>query len=78
MERSRTASGQLAALSDRQREVLALVCDGLPNKVIANALGLSEGTIKSHLHTIYETVGVGSRTELIILSNRVELQSANY
>jgi two-component system nitrate/nitrite response regulator NarP len=77
MERPRTAtdiSGRVAALSDQQREVVVLVCRGLPNRLIADTLGVSERTIKSHLHTIYETLGIQSKIELmIILSNRTEL-----
>jgi len=80
MERPRTAtdiSNRLAALSDRQREVVVLICRGLPNRLIADTLGVSEGTIKSHLRTIYETLGIPSRIELMVmLSSRTELQSA--
>ena len=78
MERPRTAtdiSGRVAALSDWQREVVVLVCRGLPNRLIADTLGVSEGTIKSHLRTIYETLGIQSRIELMIMFNRTELQS---
>jgi two-component system nitrate/nitrite response regulator NarL len=53
-------------LSDRERQVIALVCDGLSNKEIAEKLGVAEGTIKCHLHAIYEELGVQSRIELMI------------
>jgi DNA-binding NarL/FixJ family response regulator len=70
-------SDRLAALSDRQREVVILVCRGLSNRLIADTLGVSEGTIKNHLHTIFGMLGVQSRIELMImLSNRNEMQSA--
>ena len=78
MERPRTAtdiSGRLAGLSDQQREVVVLVCRGLSNRLIADTLDVSEGTIKSHLHTVYEKLGVQSRIELMIMFNRTELQS---
>ena len=65
MENFLKTSDQLAALSDRQREVVALVCNGLFNKAIARRLGVSEGTIKCHLHTIFEKLGVRSRFELM-------------
>jgi DNA-binding NarL/FixJ family response regulator len=66
-------SVRLAALSVRQREVVILVCRGLSNRLIGDTLGVSEGTIKNHLHAIYEIVGVRSRIELMImLSNRNE------
>ena len=64
-------SDRLAALSDRQCEVIALVCSGLSNRAAAETLGLSEGTIKCHLHTIYEKLAIQSRFELIMIwSNR--------
>ena len=63
-------------MSDQQREVVVLICRGLSNRLIADTLDVSEGTIKSHLHTIYETLGIQFRIELMImLSNRTELQS---
>jgi DNA-binding NarL/FixJ family response regulator len=52
---------RFAALSDRQRQVAALVCDGLSNRVIAEKLGLTEGTVKVHLHAIYKGLGIESR-----------------
>ena len=62
---------QFAALSDRQQQVATLVCNGLPNKMIARKLGVSEGTVKGHLHAIYEKLGVLSRFELMVaLANR--------
>jgi RNA polymerase sigma factor (sigma-70 family) len=53
-------------LSARQREVIILLCDGLSNKQIGKKLGVSEGTVKIHLHAIYQKLGVRSRTELMI------------
>jgi RNA polymerase sigma factor (sigma-70 family) len=52
-------------LSDRQQQVITLLCDGLSNREIANKLGVTEGTIKGHLHTIYGKLGVRSRSELL-------------
>jgi two-component system nitrate/nitrite response regulator NarL len=57
---------RLAALSDRRQEITSLVCDGLSNKQIAKRLSVTEGTVKSHLHAIYEQLGVGSRIALMI------------
>jgi DNA-binding CsgD family transcriptional regulator len=57
---------RFAALSDRQRQVAALVCDGLSNRVIAEKLGLTEGTVKAHLHAIYEGLGIESRIALMV------------
>jgi DNA-binding NarL/FixJ family response regulator len=69
---------RFATLSNRQQQVVALLHKGLSNKEIANALGVSEGTIKCHLHSIYEKLGVQSRIELTIMfSNSTKLQSAD-
>jgi DNA-binding NarL/FixJ family response regulator len=52
-------------LSDREQQVIALVCNGLSNKEIADRLVVSAGTIKNHLDAIYEELGVRSRIELM-------------
>jgi two-component system nitrate/nitrite response regulator NarP len=54
-----------ARLSARERGVVALVQRGLRNKEIAAELGLTEGTVKVHLHRIFEKLRVSSRAELI-------------
>jgi two-component system nitrate/nitrite response regulator NarL len=53
-------------LTDRQRQVATLVCDGLSNKMIARKLGVSEGTVKVHLHAIYIKLNICSRTQVAI------------
>jgi DNA-binding NarL/FixJ family response regulator len=50
-------------LSDREREVLGLVTRGLPNKLIARELGISEKTVKAHLTTIFQRIGVTDRVQ---------------
>lgn len=57
---------RFAALSGLQQQVANLVCDGLSNKMIAEKLGVNEGTVKSHLHAIYDKLGVQSRIALMI------------
>jgi DNA-binding NarL/FixJ family response regulator len=49
-------------LSAREREVLELVAEGLANKQIATALGISERTVKAHVGSIFRTIGVADRT----------------
>lgn len=49
-------------LTPREREVLALVAQGMRNKTIAHELGLSEHTIKLHLHHVISKIGVRNRT----------------
>lgn len=57
-------SGPIAGkLTPREREVLALLREGLPNKVIANRLNLSEVTVKSHLFSIFRKLGVQNRVQ---------------
>ena len=51
-------------LTGRETEVAQLVSRGLRNKTIAQELHVSEGTVKMHLHHVYEKLHLGSRTEL--------------
>ena len=52
-----------SGLSAREREVLALVAHGLPNKLIARRLGIREKTVKAHLTSVFRTIGVDDRTQ---------------
>src|SRR5215212_4259754 len=56
-------SGDLGALSVRQREILGYVVEGLSNAEIGRRLYLSESTIKQHLGAVYKELGVSNRTE---------------
>lgn len=53
--------GPLPNLTDRELQVLNLVASGLPNKMIADKLGLSEHTVKLHVHHIFSKIGVHNR-----------------
>jgi DNA-binding NarL/FixJ family response regulator len=53
-------------LSARETEIVKMVAAGLRNKEIAGKLSIGEGTVKSHLHTIYEKLGVHGRVELTL------------
>ena len=57
-------------LSEREREVLTLVVDGLANKLIARRLGISERTVKAHLTHIFEQLGVSDRTQAALWAER--------
>jgi len=57
-------------LTQRQREVLALLARGLPNKLIARELGLSEGTVKVHLLSIFRALEVSNRTEAVVAAQK--------
>ena len=60
-----TARGQRpeSRLSERELEVLRCVAEGLPNKLIARRLGISEKTVKAHLTRVYQQIGVTDRTQ---------------
>ncbi len=53
-------------LTPRQVEVLRLLAQGLPNKSIANALGVSEGTVKVHLIAVFRALNVRNRTAAVL------------
>ncbi|MBX3484555.1 response regulator transcription factor [Phenylobacterium sp.] len=55
-------------LTPRETDVVRRVAQGRRNKEIARDLGISEGTVKMHLHNLYEKLGVSSRTELAMLA----------
>jgi Response regulator containing a CheY-like receiver domain and an HTH DNA-binding domain len=59
-----------AALTDREREVLGLVADGLANKAIARRLGIAEKTVKAHLTRVFAALGVTDRTQAAIWATR--------
>jgi DNA-binding NarL/FixJ family response regulator len=57
------AERERAELSEREREVLLCVAEGLPNKLIARKLGISEKTVKAHLTRVFRQIGVTDRTQ---------------
>ena len=67
---ARTAPDPLAGLSEREREVLALLVEGLPNKLIARRLEISEKTVKSHLTRIFRVLDVTDRTQAALWAER--------
>ena len=67
---ARAAGSPLDALSEREREVLALVARGLPNKLIARELEISEKTVKAHLTSVFRTIGVTDRTQAALWAER--------
>ena len=68
--RARQAAKPAEELSEREREVLALVAKGLPNKLIARELGVSEKTVKAHLTSIFRRIGVFDRTQAALWAQR--------
>ena len=62
----------------RQRQVMVLVAQGLSNKQIARELNISEGTVKVHLHQIYNRLGIRKRTALATFVLRSRLSSQDH
>src|SRR6185503_18696934 len=58
------------SLTNREREILALLADGLGNKQIAARLGISSNTVKTHLELLFERLGVSSRAEAVAVGVR--------
>ena len=58
-------------LTEREREVLTRVAQGLTNKAIAHQLGISEYTVKFHLNAIMTKLDVASRTEAVVQATRL-------
>jgi len=66
-EAARTAqSRNRSVLSPRETDLVKLVRQGLRNRDIAEKLGITEGTVKVYLHSVFEKTGVANRTELAI------------
>lgn len=63
----------LPSLSPRQREVMHYVLKGMANKVIARRLDMADGTVKSHLNTVYRVFSVNSRAQLILKAMQMGL-----
>ena len=53
-------------LTPRERQVAFLVARGLSNKDVARELGLSEGTVKIHLHNVFQKLGAKNRYGLVV------------
>jgi DNA-binding NarL/FixJ family response regulator len=66
-------AGGIGILTEREKEVLQLVAQGLSNKAIAEALTLSPGTVKVHVSNILGKLNVSSRTEASVLALRSSL-----
>ena len=64
-------------LTNREKDVVKLVAEGLANRAIANELGLTEHTVSNYLFRIYEKLGISSRVELVLQSFSNQGQASN-
>ena len=62
------------ALTNRELDIVRMIVLGLRNAEIAGRLRVSEGTVKSHLHHVYEKLGVHSRMDLLLLAQQKGLK----
>ena len=63
-------AAKVSKLTEREREIAALIGEGLKNKQIANRLFISETTVRHHLTSVFDKLGVTDRLELIIYAYR--------
>jgi len=69
-ERPREVSATRVELTERQEQVLHLLARGAPIKIICRELGLSEGTVKTHVTAIYRAFNANNRTEALLAARR--------
>jgi DNA-binding NarL/FixJ family response regulator len=73
LRRQSGAARAAAVLTAREIEVVRMVANGLRNKEIAERLSITEGTVKAHLRTVFEKLGIDSRTKLILYARETRL-----
>jgi DNA-binding NarL/FixJ family response regulator len=61
-------------LSQQQGRILALICKGKPNKLIAYEMQLAEATVKAHITTLLRRLGVRNRTQAALLVREVSIR----
>lgn len=64
--------GLRSLLTERQIDVMRLLSQGKPNKLIARDLGISEGTVKIHLAAIFRALNVRNRVEAVVASRKLQ------
>jgi DNA-binding NarL/FixJ family response regulator len=67
---SKPSHEALGVLTEREQQVLALLADGLPNKVIASRLRIQPATVKNHVHNILHKLDLNGRVEAASILNR--------
>lgn len=64
---------RIASLTPAQRRILAAIRQGLLNKQIAYELTISEATVKAHVTAIFRKLGVGTRTQAVLLASKLDV-----
>jgi DNA-binding NarL/FixJ family response regulator len=72
--RDRDLAQRAALLTPQQHRVLSLLAEGMANKLIAYEMQISEPTVKAHVTEILRKLGVTSRTQAVILAQRLALE----
>lgn len=72
-EKSDPEAQKISFLTEREREVVGLVCEGLKNKQIGDRLFISEATVRNHLTSILSKLGLSDRFELALYAYRHHL-----
>jgi DNA-binding NarL/FixJ family response regulator len=67
---SPTSPPSLDQLTEREREVLSLLANGMANREIAVEMGITERTVKAHLSNVYQRIGVADRTQAALWARR--------
>ena len=70
-----TRERERSPLSQREREIVALVAQGFKNKEMAEKMFISEQTVKNHLHNIFDKLGVSDRLELALYAIHINLHT---
>jgi DNA-binding CsgD family transcriptional regulator len=67
----------LPPLSDREKQVLKLIADGLTNKEISRSLMISESTVENHIHHVYKKLKISNRAQAVgyVLRSRIVMQN---
>lgn len=69
---SQPKDGPLAKLTPRERAIVEMIGENQRTRAIADKLGISEGTVKVHLHNAYEKLGLSSRVEIALMMRDLE------
>jgi DNA-binding NarL/FixJ family response regulator len=68
-----SSAEQAIRFTPKQRQVFDQLILGVPNKIIARRSEMAEGTVKTHLHGIYQILEVGNRAQAILKSRQLQL-----